>query len=57
MQFVGTSQEAHGKLESEPDDADSLDEEERIGDFGHLVLLDLGTIRGRVEYFVMFELR
>lgn len=57
VQLVGTREEAHGQLEREPYDAYRFYEEERVGDVGHLVLLDLGPVRRRVEHFVVLKLR
>lgn len=56
VELVGARQEAHGQLEREPDDADGLDEEERVGDLRHLVLLDLGAVGRGVEHLVVLEL-
>jgi len=57
VQLVGTGQEPDGQLEREPHDADGLDEEERVRDVRHLVLLDLRAVRRRVEHLVVLELR
>lgn len=57
IEFVGTREEADREFEREPDDAYRLDEEERVRDVGHLVLFDLCAVGGRVEDFVVFELR
>jgi len=57
VQLVGAGEKADGQLEREPHDAYGLDQEKRVGDVGHLVLLDLRTIGRRVEHLVVFELR
>lgn len=56
VQLVGAGEEADGQLEREPHDAYGLDQEERVGDVGHLVLLDLRTVRRRVEHLIVLEL-
>lgn len=57
VQLVGAGEKADGQLEREPHDAYGLDQEERVGDVGHLILLDFRAVRRRVEHLVVFELR
>jgi len=56
VQLVGAGEKTDGQLEREPHDANGLDQEERVGDVRHLVLLDLRTVGRRVEHLVVFEL-
>lgn len=57
VQLVGTGEKADGQLERKPHDAYGFDQEERVGNVGHLVLLDFRTVCRRVEHLVVFELR
>lgn len=57
VQLIGTGEEPDGQFEREPHDAYGLDQEERVRDVGHLVLLDLRAVGGRVEHLVVLELR
>ena len=54
--FWRTGEEPDQKLESEPDDAQRLYDEERVRHVRDLVLLDLGSVRRRVEHLVVLEL-
>ena len=54
--LVRTGGETHHQLEREPDDADCLDEEERVGDGRHLVLLHDGEVVAAAVHSVVFEL-
>lgn len=56
VQLVRAGEKADGQLEREPHDANGLDQEERVGDVRHLVLLDLRTVSRRIEHLVVFEL-
>lgn len=56
MQLIRAGEKADGQLEREPHDAYGLNQEERVGDVGHLVLFNLRTISRRVEHLIVFEL-
>lgn len=57
IELVRTRQKPHYQFECKPDDTQRFDQEERVGDVGDFVFLDLSAVGGGVEDFVVFELR
>lgn len=57
VELVRTGQKPHYQLEREPNNAQRLYQEERVGDVGHFVLFDFGAVGGGVEHLVVLELR
>ncbi len=49
-------EEPDEKLEGEPDDAQCLDDEERVRHVRNFVLLDFGSVCRRVKHLVVLEL-
>lgn len=56
VELIWARQEAHGQLERKPNDTYRLDEEERVRDIRHLVLLDLCAVGRGVEHLIVLEL-